>query len=381
MPRHNNFRHQVYSAEPPAFAPEFLTLPPPPEDPEERLRRMKAVGDCYRAAGVRAIYLVHGTFTGTDALGFARLIGHLAPGAGSWASRYHKALIDALLGDLANFTASFAAELEQSLAGEKEPVIPVRLFHWSSQNHHIGRADAALRLLDELVEQPFEGGRVLLWGHSHGGNAFALLTNILGADPAPRRTFFDAVRPYYAGKGPAAELLRRVESAFDGEARPLATTALDIVTLGTPIRYGWDEGGYAKLLHFIHHRCLPNCPMHRAGFPFAPDDVLTAAGGDYIQQIGIAGTNFAPHFFAWRTCRAEAKLNRLLQPDLRRRDLAARLALGMRIPSEGQTLLVDYGPQGINLARHIAGHAVYTRREQMLFHTEETARRFYGLER
>ncbi len=380
MPPHNNFRHQVYSADPPPFAPVFLKLPPAPDDPEEIKRRMEAVGECLREADVRAIYLVHGTFTGTDALGLARLIGHVAPGIGSWASRHHKALVDALLGEQANFTASFAAELERSLAGEESVTIPVRLFYWSSENHHVGRAHAALRLLDELAAQSFEGGRVLLWGHSHGGNVFALLTNILGADPEPRRQFFQAIRPYYTGRGPSADLLRRVEALFEGGQRPLANTALDIVTLGTPIRYGWDTGGYAKLLHFIHHRCRPNCPKHRASFPFAPDDLLTAAWGDYIQQIGIAGTNFAPPFLAWRTWRAEMNLNRLLQPNLRRRDLAARLALGMRIPHEGQTLLVDYGPQGINFARHIAGHAVYTRREQMLFHSEEIARRFYGCE-
>jgi hypothetical protein len=230
--------------------------------------------------------------------------------------------------------------------------------------------------LDELAGGDLAGGRVLLWGHSHGGNVFALLTNLLGADTEPRRWFFDAVRRYYHHRL-GAELLHRIESSFLGDARPLADTALDMVTLGTPVRYGWDTGGYAKLLHFIHHRSRPACAPHLATFPFSIDDMRTAAGGDYIQQIAIAGTNFAPHLFAWRTWKAERNLNRLLQPGLRRRDLAARLSLGLRIPSEGQTLLVDYGPQGRNVVKHIAGHAVYTRREQMLFHAEEIARRFY----
>jgi hypothetical protein len=254
----------------------------------------------------------------------------------------------------------------------------VRLFHWSSQNHHVGRADAAVRLLDELVSQDFSGGRVLLWGHSHGGNVFAILTNLLGAEPEARRKFFDAMRPYYGRRGPGAELMRRVETAFEEDGRPLADVQLDLVTLGTPVRYGWDSGGYSKLLHFVYHRCSPSCERHLASFPFQLDDLLTAAGGDYIQQIGIAGTNFTPNPVVWRTWRTELRLNAILQPDLRRRDLAARLAVGMRIPSEGQSLLVDYSQGDLRLSRSIAGHAVYTLRELMHFHAEEVARRFYG---
>lgn len=41
-------------------------------------------------------------------------------------------------------------------------------------------------------------------------------------------------------------------------------------------------------------------------------------------------------------------------------------------------MLVDYGPPEGNIAQHLAGHAVYTRKRWMLFHAEEVARRFYG---
>jgi hypothetical protein len=206
---------------------------------------------------------------------------------------------------------------------------------------------------------------------------FAILTNLLGAEPEQQRRFFDALRPYYGRAGTGAEMMRRVESAFQ-DGRPLADAALDLATFGTPVRYGWDSGGYSKLLHFVYHRCHPACEPHLAIFPFQLDDVLTGAGGDYIQQIGIAGTNFTPSPLAlWRTWRTELRLNTLLQPNLRRRDLASRLAVGMRIPSEGQALLVDYSQCSVRLARSIAGHAVYTLRELMLFHAEEIANRFY----
>lgn len=376
MPPQNNFRHQVYTADAPPVPPEVLALPPPPTDRGEFLARMADVGERYRTSGVQAIYLVHGTFMGNDALDLARMIGHVAPAVGEWARRNQKALVDSVAGDSANFTGAYGTELEESLAGSGVR-IPVRLFLWSSQNHHVGRADAALRLFEELNLCEAVGKRLLLWGHSHAGNVFALLTNLLGADAEHRGRFFDAMRPFY-GRGTAGdEMLRRIEHSFSTQPRPLTDVSLDLVTFGTPIRYGWDASGYARLLHFIHHRAHPSRAEYLARFPIVLDDLLSMAGGDYIQQIGIAGTNFALHPFAWRAWRAEASLNKLLQPGLRRRDLASRLAIGMRVPSEGQTLLVDYGQQGKNIARHVAGHAVYTRRELMLFHAEEIARRFY----
>lgn len=97
-----------------------------------------------------------------------------------------------------------------------------------------------------------------------------------------------------------------------------------------------------------------------------------------MQQVGIAGTNAMPAVLAWRAWLADQRLNRLLQPGLSPQDLLARLKLGVRVADKGTTLLVDYGPPAGNLAQHLAGHAVYTRHEWLLFHAEQVARRFYG---
>jgi len=70
-------------------------------------------------------------------------------------------------------------------------------------------------------------------------------------------------------------------------------------------------------------------------------------------------------------------LNELLQPGLSPLDLVDRLQLGMRVPEAGTTLLVDYGPMEGNLAQHLAGHAVYTRHDWLLFHAEEVVQRLY----
>ena len=119
-------------------------------------------------------------------------------------------------------------------------------------------------------------------------------------------------------------------------------------------------------------------PSHLAPFPPTIDRLWTAADGDYVQQIGIAGTNFAPNLFEWRVLLADFRLSQLLQPGLRKRDLLDRLKIGARVPDEGTTLLVDYGPGLGGLSKHAAGHAVYTRAEWLLFHAEEVARRFYA---
>jgi hypothetical protein len=68
---------------------------------------------------------------------------------------------------------------------------------------------------------------------------------------------------------------------------------------------------------------------------------------------------------------------RFLQSDLRPRDLVRNFSCGMRVPEEGTTLLVDYRDACGRPETQIAGHAVYTRREWLLFNAEEVCRRFY----
>ena len=342
---------------------------------------MRAVGETFRSAGVTAIYLVHGTFVGDDALGFMHKLAGALPSAAIALRRKQKQTLDSLLKDGGNYTPDYASEFERAINCEGQPHIPLRLFYWSSENHHIGRAHAAVELIDELAARhPTAEGRILLWGHSHAGNVFALLTNLLGADLEARDRFFAAARSYY--RWPLIGRIDlpvwpRVQSLLDADALPLAK-ALDIVTFGTPIRYGWDMSGCSRLLHFVNHRPAPGRPAHQAVFPPSIDDVLSAAGGDYIQQLGIAGTNFSPDIFAWRTWLADLRLKRLLQPRLRQRDLLARLSAGVRVADQGKTLLVDYGPGEGHIGQHIAGHAVYTRLEWLLFHAEQVARRVYG---
>ena len=375
MPVDNRFGHQRYQPRVPQVPWQLVTAPRPSLPGSDEYRQaMSRVGCQYREAGVKAVYLVHGTFTGDDALGLLRGLGALFPGTAGALRRMSKNVIDTLAKDTANYTAEFAAEFERAAQ------VPVRLFHWSSENHHIGRAHAAVCLIDELVGHGFDpADRILLWGHSHGGNVFALMTNLLAADRNTRECFFQACRRFH-GKHGGVDLTTwmRVRDWFAGERPPRRFPQLDLVTFGTPIRYGWDTNGYAKLLHVIYHRPRPGLPSYQTGLPRSLDDVLQAADGDYIQQLGIAGTNIAPNLFAIGTWLAERNLGRLLHGQLSPRELIAAWKAGVRVPEDGETLLVDYGSSEGHVFRHLAGHAVYTRLPWLAFHATEIAQTFYG---
>lgn len=381
----NLFRHQTYSFTPPR-APHYLLQPVahPPVGSDEFARRMDRVGECLDAAGVGAIYLVHGSLIGHDAAGVISELARVFPKAGRAVRRAIRQIVDRLRSESGHYTGAFAECLQRSINSPKRPPISVRRFHWSSENHHLGRADGAVRLIDELArEKPPAGRRVLLWGHSHAGNVFALATHLLSGDLEAARSFFEATEVYYSW--PIVHCVdvpvwRHVRELLESGRSPLADVALDVVTFGTPIRYGWNAAGYDRLLHFVHHRPRPGLPEYRAAFPPRLDDVAHAAGGDYVQQLGIAGTDTMPSLFAWRARLADHRLDGLLEKDLpvgRRRD---RFRAGAIVPDAGTTLLVDYGPLSGDVARHLAGHAVYTSRQWLLFHAEEMARRLYGLD-
>lgn len=385
MSQANLFRHQAYTTTRPA-SPHHLVIPcsyPPVASDEFRLR-MQRVGSALHEMQVGAIYLAHGTFVGPDALGTLAELARMFPSASNAVRRVIKRIVDKVAGEAGNYTPDFASCFEESIRQEGKRRIPVRLFRWSSENHHIGRADGAVRLIHELASLKLAAGRrVLLWGHSHAGNVFALVSNLLGGNRQATERFFEAGRIYY--RWPILGCVDipvwdRVRRLLAGDVPPLVNQPLDMVTFGTPIRYGWNPAGYSRLLHFVNHRPTEGVPEYRAPFPPKLDDVFTATDGDYVQQLGIAGTNVTPSLFAWRAWMADSRLGRLLQGEPAAGGVMERFQAGAIVPDEGTTLLVDYGlPEG-SIAQHHAGHAVYTRKNWLLFHAEEVVRRLYAAE-
>ena len=150
--------------------------------------QLAAAGAAFDRANVTAIYCVHGTFVGNDLLGLSTELSRFAPSLSKFISRCGKRVVDLFTGEAGNYTRHFASVFEDRLSTRIEKAIPVRLFHWSSQNNHIARADGAIRLIDELAsvaeaERPSEAEprRILLWGHSHGGNVLALIDPVAGS--------------------------------------------------------------------------------------------------------------------------------------------------------------------------------------------------------
>lgn len=388
MPRGNKFQHQSYGSGPPT-SPYHLLQPErdPPAGSDEYLARMDRTGQALRSAGVAAIYLVHGTFAGTDAWGIIAEIARFLPDLEQHLRRLAKQTVDAVAQEAGNYTRHYARHLQEGLGGSGSATIPVRLFHWSSENHHVGRAEAAIQLIDTLAEQESEtDGRILLWGHSHGGNVMALMTNLLRADAHSRHQFFDAATVQFRGSGSertrAWQRVRELLAHDEGDKRRQKTprpSMLDLVTFGTPIRYGWDVDRSDHLLHFIYHRPVEGVPAYAVPFPPSVKDIINASFGDFVHQFGIAGTDLGPGLLTWRTWLANRRLGRLVQSRLRRRDLVRHLKAGVRVAEDGTSLLVDYGPADGHIGQHMAGHAVYTRPEWMLFHVEQVARRLYGL--
>ncbi len=239
MPQNNRFQHQNYPTQP-TVAPEFHKL---------------TVGQgsgvdfslLHTALGVREVVVVHGTFMGDDPFGVVEVLASVGDAIPPLKNAVHrltekvKAAIppftERVTGDVGNYTVEFRDEFQRLVGGDP----PVQLLEpkWSGQNHHFARADLAVRLLCHLDDlQPTTTDRILLWGHSHAGNGFAILSNLLANDRTAVDRFFDAV-----GERQPDHWLRAKRILARAPApHPWAQSIL-IATFGTPVRYGWDCAG------------------------------------------------------------------------------------------------------------------------------------------
>lgn len=399
----NAFRHQRYPNERPA-APFRLLTPPrqPGVGSAEFNDRLRAVGRSLRQAGVTSIVLVHGTFVGDDYFDIALLLERLNPRWAAWYRRFGKRQPDWLLGDGGNYTTEYAQRMAEGINEPGQPAIDVRRFLWSGGNSHLPRAMAAIRLIDEIASfpSPEEHGsasthgrapqatlpRVLCFGHSHGANALALMTNLLGGNRAARRRLLELVRevPGRSNGGAWLEGWQRGCQRLDSDASAaqlLGGRRLDLVMLGIPIRYGWNSAGYDHLLHIINHRPVPGLPPWRGKLPRTPNEILDGRYGDWVQQLGTAGSNFPLLMLRWHRWRAERRLAALLQQEEPSWHVLRRIRQSLRVSDEATTLLVDYGlAQRGRRLRHVFGHGVYTQTEWMPFNLEQAAAEFYSSE-
>lgn len=420
MPVENNCQHDELSRKNPGERLSFADLADvvSPDSPVWA-ETMAKCGASLSEAGVATIIFLHGSLHGSDVFGMQRLdeAGGLKRGYSRGVSGVDallaamregdngipllpgglkppllnddatKTLLDEQIGDAGNFTEayvhSFRKSINQNLA---QPIPCIRLL-WSSEHHHLGRAQAALALLAELHklcthQNLGKGHRILIQAHGQAGLVLALVTNLLCPSPITRRPkLFEILTAYseQTRRSELADTIKQVEPLLD-TATLLNGVALDMVTFGTPVRYGWDPSGIGKLLHVVNHRSLRTDGkrwLAKMELPQITMEMPIAWGGDYVQELAVAGSDAVPATESAKA--ANKKVWEMVEPydGFERWLECARRAV--RFPSEGRCLLVDYKDStgSTNPRDHYYGHAVYTRRHAMLFNTAQIVRTFY----
>ncbi len=421
MPIENNFQHDEMSRKNPddrVVYRELSGVAAPDSPPWQEA--MGAVGAQLSRAGVRLVMFLHGSILGTDVFGLQRLdeVGGLKRGYSRGISGLDsllafmregsngigplpgglipplpndeatKKLLDDQVGDAANFTRAYVESFRKATNQKAAPPLICVRELWSGQNHHLGRAIAACVLLEHvhrLVAEHTLGAtdRILVEAHGQAGLVLALASNLLcPSQITGRKKLFDILR-LHAQQTALADLdaiLERIGPSLTSNSL-LNGAALDIVTFGTPVRYGWDPSGIGKLLHLVNHRNLRTDGktwLSKMELPQITMEMPIAWGGDYVQELAVAGTDAMPVSESAKA--ANKAVWELVEPydGFERWVECARRAV--RCPSEGSCLLVDYKDctGSTNARDHCYGHAAYTRTDAMLFNHTEIVGRLYS---
>jgi len=426
MPVGNNFQHSDYDRKDPGDRVAYGELPTgAPSDSPAWLDAMAEHGKRLADAGVRAVVFLHGTHLSSDLFGAGRLddVGGLRRGysrgipgmeallalmrqetngvpsmPGGAKPPYSndeatKKLLDEQAGDAGNFTNVYVELFKKAVNCDLARPINCMRQLWTCEHHHLGRATAAVALLNRLNNlcidlklKQDQGDRILILAHGHAGLVLALASNLLAPGKSSgRTTFFDALWSH-ATQIKDFDLVSiigvgKALLAVTAEGKTPNSAALDVVTFGTPVRYGWDMSGLGKLLHVVNHR-----PMRVDGkrwlakmeLPQITMEMPIAWGGDYVQQLAVAGSDAVTD--SEQAKAANKALWELLEPwdGFERWLECARKSV--RCQNDGQCLLVDYKDStGSTSARdHLYGHAAYTRTNAILFNTTEIVRTLYS---
>jgi hypothetical protein len=336
---------------------------------DEWKHRMSANGAVLKKNNVRQVLLVHGTFVGNDALGlfnWLEPIEKLLSGYTFITAKLKsqgKSLVDYLSKDIGNYTPEYAKAFSNGLDHE----ITCQRFTWSSGDFHLARLKGTVELAQNLAGIIFQNDlqeteRILLLGHSHAGQLFALLTTFLENGEKAQQLYKIMDKSKDLNK--KEELLSNIEK--------IKSANLDIVTFGTPVRYSWGEYNKYRLMAIVNHRSPVNI-----------DGLLSTRDGDYVQQWGAQGTDVLPPL-------DEIKLNDELDTILDKGRDSPALIDNLQHKDRkhphyvngdtvSETFLVNYKDNASSLLEHLDithcvktlfGHGVYTEARAMLFNTD-----------
>jgi hypothetical protein len=419
MPHDNNFQHDELSRKAPGER--LVTTELAPAAPPESSAWLDAMAQCGTTlfhAGVRAIVFLHGSIHGTDLFGVQRLddVGGLKRGYSRGVSGLDtllaamradsngipllqggfkpplanddatKKTLDEQAGDAGNFTTANVELFQRAIHKNLDQRIVCQRMLWTSEHHHLGRAIAAVRLLEALrrlseQHQPVQGQRILVQAHGQAGLVVALASNLLCPGHITGRPKLLDLLTSYAQQTNQLELVLTIKriGPLLGTALLLNGATLDVVTFGTPVRYGWDPSGIGKLLHVVNHRNLRTDGkiwLAKMELPQITMEMPTGWGGDYVQGLAVAGSDALPANDVAKT--ANKAIWEMVEPydGFERWLECARRAV--RFPSDGRCLLADYKDctGSHNVREHYYGHAAYTRLNAMLFNTTEIVRMF-----
>ena len=313
---------------------------------------MSDVGARLRDAGVVAVVFAHGSFVGDDPLSTFALVERALPAKRRLTKtlrRQTRAYVERLLGDHGNFGPTYVRLFEHAVG----TAIPCTSFVWSSENHHLGRLDGALGLVRSLAAHAELGaprGRILVLGHSHAGQVFALVTQLLSRSLASE-AILDVARARSLDVG-----------SLDVDLETLEGASLDFVTFGAPARYAWARLPNVRSLHVVH------------GSESAPTRGIRER--DWVRRLGAVGSDFPALGASERL--VNASLVPALGPGFAPGELVRSLRAATPAPAHGDLVVVDYGHDKLSdLVSSGLGHAVYTRLDAMLFHASLVTDRLY----
>lgn len=345
----------------------YQELAKSPHEVVSRLERRK----------VARILYIHGTFAGNDLTGIARNLSRISPlltrrlQLDQTLKEWSKRGVDTISGSQGNFPEAYVRQVNQFLqAGHSRlQTAPIQAsrFAWSGENHHLGRLHGALSLQRTLTQLRCDlqaDQRILIFAHSHGGNLIALLTLLSDADSQIKRKLIRhlSASPTDAqGQPTSSNLATLVNSCTE-------LPDIDIVTLGTPLRYRWSLSQQRRLIHVINHQVVFKEDPHRTAFPNLLKPLDLTGLGDIIQQLGIGGSDFPPTILTPSERKQEKKLSKILESSVRRKDYFKKLNLGRRESCDGESILLDYREIEPSEAPKLFGHAVYTLERLIPFH-------------
>lgn len=419
MPHDNNFQHANYSKSDPGIRVGYRTFQQgAAPDSKEWGQAMAGVGEQLSKSRVKGILFLNG-LPFMDLFGVARLdeVGGLKRGYSRGISGLESLLallrpatngicrpddpihqplgnneqshqiLDALAQEVGNFNSSYVNKFEHALIeGSGQPIHCAR-YVWSSMNHHVGRVEAAMDLLSYLHKWGSrlalsKEDRLLLVAHGHAGQVLALLSNIITrGESEARGRVFEILAKFWETCPSETRSVEQLEQLYRliMEGKILEGASVDVVTLGTPIRYGWDTEGVDHLLHIVNHRVIRTDGkrwLAKMELPQIAWEMPYQTGGDYVQQLAVAGTDALPD--GPQAEQTNVDFREIFEPydGFERWLECTRRAT--RCANDGQCLLVEYGVQLEDSPRqHLFGHACYTQLSAMLFMATEIASSFY----